>query len=262
MPTERPIIFSPRMIRAYLEGKKRMTRRVIRPQPTGWNPQPVNEPPDYEHRGLWGWCTQGDMDFSEERRCPYGTVGSRLWFRERFRIDGHSKHMKIGVEYATGDDDDYQYMQTATHEQWEKIRDSKNEKDFAWKSPLFMPRWASRITVDVTNVRVENIQDITIPDIIDEGIEIPEPEVVNEHGAEKWIGDQLKQAWIDGWNAMHAKWKPVYRKKKVIRYECFPWSEEYIPEEKSGPDDGVPCIAYPNPVVWVVEFPYCEVNRG
>ncbi len=152
---ERPIIFSAPMIKAILDGSKTMTRRVLRKQPADILPM----------KGEWAgkrWVTLRERlpDISEQHgdiiRCRLGDPGDSLWIREGW----------------------------AVHGKWDKRPPSKLPKAArvwystdgpkpAWagrkRSGRFMPRWASRITLEITGVRVERLQEITEEDAIAEG---------------------------------------------------------------------------------------------
>ena len=128
---ERPILFSGPMVRAILDGKKTMTRRVVKPQP-------VSPPPLLE-------CYR-----------RYGEPGDRLWVRETFRpYDGEddSECGRRSIEYR------------ADHP------DSPRYKDMPWRPSIFMGRKESRITLEIVSVRLEKLQEITEADCIREGIE-------------------------------------------------------------------------------------------
>ena len=131
--TERPIIFSTPMILAILDGKKTMTRRVIKPQPAG-----------HEFNGFnaFGeaifYPRDDNSDDAGLRRCPFGQPGDKLWVRETWRT------LTEGIEYRA---------------------DWVDPPRGIWKSPIFMPRLASRITLEIAAIRVERIQDITEEDI-------------------------------------------------------------------------------------------------
>ena len=126
---ERPIIFSAKMVRAIQAGRKTMTRRVVKPQPS--------------------------VDESEERqwKCPYGEPGENLWLRETFQWDG----VGTDVVYRADFDDE-----TA-----KSIVEGSGDR---WRPSIYMPRWASRILLDVTDVRVERLQDISESDAMSEGV--------------------------------------------------------------------------------------------
>lgn len=114
---ERPILFSAPMVRAILEGRKTMTRRVVKPQPPA------------TRRGR-PWCSIEDLIAS----CPYGIPGDRLWVRETFRTVGG------GHPIYRADD---------------------NRIGVRWKPAIHMRRVYSRILLEITDVRVERLQDIT-----------------------------------------------------------------------------------------------------
>jgi hypothetical protein len=172
---ERPILFSAPMVRAIPPGTKTQTRRVVRPQP----PEIL---PAYAPKVYWPardrHMTHGDPDGAAylqfERpgdydgahvmrggfgfRCPYGQPGDRLWVKETWRVCG-------GKEYEYQQDPS-QVMYRATHQEdgfpftWES---------YVWRPSIYMPRWASRITLEVTAIRVERLQDISEADAIAEG---------------------------------------------------------------------------------------------
>ena len=155
---ERPIIFSTEMVRAILEGRKTQTRRVIKPQPTKglligcyWED---GKPETAE------WCLAdkyGDPIDAKPLNCPYGPVGDRLWVKETFQTLGSKKNT---VYRATGGAELTWNINGTTHRETLK----------KWRSPLFMPRWASRITLEITGLRVERLQDITEEDAVIEGL--------------------------------------------------------------------------------------------
>lgn len=163
--TDRPILFSGEMVRAILEGRKTQTRRVLRIQPLE-----ILTPRDRTARELdrvtrkWGGCrtwfalTERGETIEGNRgcafRCKYGEVGDRLWVRETWT-------------FSNGGDDEPEALYRA-----DPIFDGMGPGDFAWKwSPsIHMPRWASRITLEVTDVRVERVQDISGADCYAEGV--------------------------------------------------------------------------------------------
>jgi hypothetical protein len=145
--TERPILFSGQMVRAILGGAKTQTRRVLHAaEGTFWGH------PGYELRaqgdGMWGWHwreTGEAANPSTRVRCPYGVPGDRLWVRETFRQAPGS----MSVHYAA---------------------DRDEVSGGPWRPSIFMPRWASRLTLELTSVRVERLQDISEADAEAEGI--------------------------------------------------------------------------------------------
>jgi hypothetical protein len=184
MSRERPIIFSAAMVRAILEGRKTQTRRAMKPQPRQLN---EHKPDGYYAIKLPRFGVIRSRKFhgfpSFKDYCPYGKSGDRLWVRETWRASScHDdlSPMKIpdgsSVEYAADQ---------------EKIFTGKN------RPSIFMPRWASRITLEITNVRVERLQDISEADAIAEGGQW------TDNGPRKWLkpGIAFEDAYkINGWN--------------------------------------------------------------
>lgn len=145
---QRPILFSDPMVRALLDGSKTQTRRVMKPQPIA------------DQRFSGGYYipaskrTEGAIISVEApyvgRACPYGQVGDQLWVRETFLIADE---------------------QAAGLPPWVYAADYSNQDrpKTRWKPSIFMPRAASRITLEITGVRVKRLQDISEADAIAEG---------------------------------------------------------------------------------------------
>lgn len=170
---ERPVLFSAPMVRAILAGKKTQTRRIVKaPSELGLDmvgiaarvfpgiaPAPIVIP---------------------DGTCPYGVPGDRLWVRETFIIE---TNMGSSTDYPPPfsdgrpvnhhRDDDWgewweQCHYRATDPRPELVR--LDDKEMGWRPSIFMPRWASRITLEVTGVRIERLQDISEDDALAEGI--------------------------------------------------------------------------------------------
>ena len=220
---ERPIQFSAPMVWAILDGRKTMTRRVVK------NP---------EHYGcITGDCPHQHKDECAESlrlSCPYGQTGDRLWVKEALGcFDGEIPDSYEGRYAADG--------KTAFHGwQWKR----------AYLPGMFMPRWASRITLEVTAVRVERLQEIGEEDAKAEGVELlfsaSEMKLPGLIGKQQevfgyknylWHG-QAKGKIADEWGHQHSNystardsfsslWQSINGKK-------YPWES--------------------NPWVWVIEF--------
>lgn len=154
MAKERPILFSAPMVRALLAGTKTQTRRVITPQPqryTGATPGTWM----YGHRNLEGLFAEHVFGgcMAKLAPCPYGVPGDRLWVRETWRVFG-------GPEY--------EYQHDPRSVQFRADEAAFEQKE--WKPSIFMPRWASRITLEVTDVRVQRVQEISEDDALAEGM--------------------------------------------------------------------------------------------
>lgn len=160
----RPILFSAEMVRAILDGRKSQTRRVIKPQPDKRPAEYMRWYPNVNSKNRLHYASEGHMrkglpiDF-----CPYGQPGDRLWVRESWALDTEydrlpgSKIPKFGQDRI-----------------WYLADGPKPGLAGRTRSSRFMPRWASRITLEIVNIRVERVQEITYHDCIAEGmIDVP-----------------------------------------------------------------------------------------
>ena len=165
---ERPIPFTGESVRSILAGHKTQTRRVVKPQPC---PQGRLLGNIRDGRPLE--CTT----CHDAIRNPYGQSGDRLWVRETWApsvIDPEGGSFEedprnFDIVYRADGDDAY----WAAH--WTRdtvVRGRAVSVPCAptWRSPRFMPRWASRLTLEVTGVRLERVQDISEDDAVAEGI--------------------------------------------------------------------------------------------
>ncbi|WP_199091598.1 hypothetical protein [Bosea sp. ASV33] len=160
---DRPILFSAPMVRALLDGRKTQTRRILKPQPLG-------------HVIHYGWQAEGgafwtDQNF-ESRRIPFWT-GDRLWVRE-------------ALECANGEAIGYPADGTwFPNDCWRWARKSLPS--------IHMPRAYSRLTLTVTNVRVQRLQEISADDAVAEGVTTTEfwrpKDVEGKPFEDKWWDD-------------------------------------------------------------------------
>lgn len=146
---ERPILFSGPMVRAILDGRKTQTRRVVKPQPFANGEVRLNERFD-------AMFTAGDVYGT---RNPYGQPGDHLWVKETHRFDGLDP--KIALRSQCLDEISYRA----------DMDGDRSIDDCPWRPSIFMPRWASRITLEITGVRVERLNDISEEDAKVEGVE-------------------------------------------------------------------------------------------
>ena len=141
---ERPMLFSAPMVRAILDGRKTVTRRLVKP-----SPHKVDGGVPFADAPAWAQAEPG----SSVMRCPYGVRGTRLWVRETFCDNWYMDRGVIKYR-ADGELDSDMFDAGCT-----------------WRPSIHMPRWASRITLEVTGVLVERLQDISEKDAQAEGIE-------------------------------------------------------------------------------------------
>jgi len=151
---ERPILFSGEMVRALLAGRKTVTRRLL-------NPRMCLVVDGDEDTGRV--VEQSNHDFgalaAEYADCPYGEIGSRLWVRESFNVSGLGWMMKPSEAARIASPDAWRYAAT-----------DEGSWTHGWRPGIHMPRAASRLTLEVTGVRVERLHKITDDDARAEGV--------------------------------------------------------------------------------------------
>lgn len=226
-----PILFSGAMVRAILENRKTNTRRLR-------NLDGVNANP-----GAWYFCalngrgnavfTQDEKTYTEVKN-PYGDKGDRLWVRESFRV--WTRHIVDSEDdifggKLTSDDSDRPI---------EYLADSGRD-DLPWRPSIHMPRWASRLTLEIVKVRVERVQNISEADAIAEGVSLSFSDMY-------WQGGT---SWTDERN-------PAFDPKRAITgpRAAFGMLWDSINSKR---DDGK--FAWnKNPWVWVIEFKRVEAH--
>lgn len=163
---DRPIIFGAESVRSILDGRKTQTRRVVKPQPrfTHYLQPMFGASPDghvFGESGLWREVGPDYPDCGEDdRRCPFGAVGDRLWVREAFRLRADQDDRPPSEDW---------WKSGAWYQADGSEPSGCGGGPGKLRSPIHMPRWASRITLEVTDVRVERLQEITEADAIAEG---------------------------------------------------------------------------------------------
>jgi hypothetical protein len=170
---ERPILFSAEMVRAILDGRKTQTRRVMKVQP--WPDATVEVGPYHPHwidrngesqpgPSTFGavWDHQDIVNGGDAGlRCPYGQPGDQLWVREGFAVQPElwaDNHGPQPIHYTAD-----QVIGVAGKP------DQRQIEDYRSKPSIHMPRWASRITLRITDIRVERLQSVSHEDCEAEG---------------------------------------------------------------------------------------------
>ncbi|WP_368872430.1 hypothetical protein [Proteus terrae] len=195
---ERGIIFNTEMVKAILDGRKTQTRRVMNNQPCTISGETITvQQDDFNFR----WAGDLHNDTSGWFPCPLGKVGDRLWVRETFKT-GVCTESTIAYK-ATHKPSDLE-------EGW--------YEEIKWTPSIHMPRWASRITLEITDVRVERLNDISQSDAIAEGAPPSHP-TIDAISRECGFPD-FSRSWFG------QTWWHIYGKKN--------WQD--------------------NPWVWVIEF--------
>lgn len=252
---ERPLLFNEDMIKAYLGGRKGQTRRVIKN-------------PDYY------CCLTGDCPHEITTQCdnwmramsPYGQLGERLWIKERwgyhgsatgggggnvinvsYKADGLRKKIKFktfknmtdaapkqNIKFPDGYDDlssdDATLIYDGLLAKWWKRKQSIPS--------IHMFRWASRINLQITNIRFERVQDITEEDALGEGIIHWEKNYENDFpaGFKDYLSDGRYPAWCDtAKDSFRTLWD------SINAHRGYPWES--------------------NPYVWVIDFPKFERGK-
>lgn len=210
---ERPILFSGAMVRAVLDGTKTQTRRVVKPQPTGFVGGPGVTLRDGSPAPLIP-IDEDSGDYGREIHCPHGQPGDRLWVREAWRV------IDAADCFAPRE-------LTAAHRLWFEADGPHDPPAGRYRPGMFMPRWASRINLDVTGVRVERLQDISEADAMAEGI------FPHVRGGWHWL--QHNSSNLDDWNQFG------YKTARIAYLALW--------EAINGPGS-----AEANPWVWAINF--------
>lgn len=175
---ERGVIISGDMVRAILDGSKTQLRRVIRP-----TIRSADSSFELHQQADASWLplhTFNESSFDKsgyERpiKCPLGQPGDRLWVREAFRVHSRASDVATLVYRAST----RQSWTQATHRVPVALCDRPAEVE-KWTGSNHMPRWASRITLEITRVRVERLQDISEADAVAEGVP-PAADLLPDH---------------------------------------------------------------------------------
>ena len=151
---ERGMIFNDEMVRAIIDGRKTQTRRIMKPQPA--NDIARGTFPNTE---AYGWVSSMKHKFGSTTAhfCPFGQPGDRIWVRETWAEAGAgAPELKLyRANYPAHVPSRYENVPSA--------------KQIRWTPSIHMPRWASRILLEITNVRVERLNSITEEDAGNEG---------------------------------------------------------------------------------------------
>jgi len=254
---ERPILFNTAMVQAILAGHKTQTRRAVNPQPStehnwhGWIIESTCR--NDEGKACWAIGESPLLNKPHRVRPPFGKVGDRLWVREawhdvhplqaagRFSKEGRAGIPAMNENYRTiykadGDYPPIWHCENYPFRTLDKSQSTFPDWDqpkgvsFGWRPSIHMPRWACRIILEVTGLRVERLQDISESDAVAEGLNKP-IYIKNESGQlTPPPGETLLSAFPTAKHWFSTVWNGVYEN----------WSV--------------------NPWVWVVEFKVLTTN--
>ncbi|HEL4713685.1 TPA: hypothetical protein UOA09_001951 [Klebsiella pneumoniae] len=158
--TERGIIFNAEMVRALLDGRKTQTRRPIK-----WKQTRLTEICEREDGSKWPWSEDAEHACDFWHPCPFGAVGDRIWVREAFRV--HSRATDVATLVYKASERNSWTEQTRRVSVAVCNKPATPEK---WTPSLHMPRWASRILLEITGVRVERLRSMSQDDARAEGV--------------------------------------------------------------------------------------------
>ena len=210
---ERPILFNGAMVRAILEGRKTVTRRLVKGGQIPTECHDENDPAFRwsaigQHDRRYGFnvfgATEGECakQLAEYGRCPYGLPGDRLWVRETWYCDHFEIISGPYLKPVGLDVDEARECGVLVYAADGLTPYEAEQPD--WKPSIHMPRWASRILLEITHVRVERLQDITRSDIRAEGLQCP-PELASDDVSPNHR-DWYPAAFRDLWNSTGGDW--------------------------------------------------------
>ncbi len=223
--TDRPILFSAPMVRALLAGRKTQTRRVLGKtghcnifEPGVWSDGYVLDP--------------GNADW-RARDTPFA-VGDRLWVKETWRLSPeacegwHPDHMRGWIDYQAGGSSEQTAPSFEAVERAAFLKGEDRDWDFLpsrYRPSIHMPRWASRITLLVTDVRVERLQDCSEADAIAEGaISVPYGVPPGHPEREAWHHGQPMEPPNDAFETALASYRHLWNSiNGTGAWEANPW---------------------------------------
>lgn len=235
---ERGMIFNSEMVRAILDGRKTQTRRIMKVQPESnqLGLLLITDSTKHSDIGKYHWAESnatGNHVRSKLFSSPFGAVGERIWVRETWATLGNEDGCYVDWEdnLCKGDERSAARIYRASCEQrpgdyglWSipddaywKPHTKEHKFEGAWRPSIHMPRWASRILLEITDVRVERLnaiseEDARAEDIIDGGcLNCGEPEPCGCANPEPEATDAFAYLWQsiygqDNWNANPWVW--------------------------------------------------------
>jgi hypothetical protein len=231
---ERPILFSGEMVRAILEGRKTITRRIVKPQPKVCSEVTTIEKHENQNCNNWLAKINGATLGIVDMKCPYGQVGDRLCVKETFgysnQADDINQKERVVVYRAGGanhvTDSGVDLLKRCQSGCLMQPNHYVRPPD-VWKPSIFMPRWASRITLEIIDTRVETLQAITEADAIAEGVEFcgsmgTWEDYMNHSNTYSSARQSYASLWekingVDSWDANPWVWVIEFKKVEVAK---------------------------------------------
>ena len=198
---ERPILFSTPMVQAIMEGRKTMTRRIVKPQPEK-SPATNTFVPLKEflsqlnsqtNKGLKEIHTKGNGAGYSFPLCPYGKVGDVLWVRETWQPSANNVFVHFKADCA-------------------------DDPGKGWKPSIHMKKEYARIWLEIVSVRAERLDDITVNDAINEGIKVVFDEVVKKNQYQDYLNEFPN--YNNPINSFRSLWKKI---NGAESWDANPW---------------------------------------
>lgn len=188
---EHPILFSTEMVQAILTGRKTQTRRVVKSEliieqaefECGNRPNVIQSEPSLQY-----WT---------ENSCPFGQVGDRIWVRETHAFIPKTAYRASNIDQIINPND----QETVAIF---KAGFDLSQTGIKWKPSIHMPRWASRLQLEITNIRIERLNDISEDDAIAEGMIADDDYCAEEYFSKLW--NEINGWDEKGWNANPWVW--------------------------------------------------------
>lgn len=251
---ERPILFNGEMVRAIMDGRKTQTRRVVKPKPQ-FKEAPGNEvacwyPSGYDCGKSLMYASMAHLRRGMTKDfCPLGQPGDRLWVREAFYYEWHMHD----IDNRTPDLPDGRHSSRLVYR--------ASQPDYpvsigvgpkGWTPSIHMPRWASRITLEITDVRVQRLQEISEEDAIAEGC-LPHRVVSNSNGTGEYA-ISARARFAELWNSIYGPKDPSHinrRRKKGKETSCY---------DNSHKNKQCEFLWAASPWVWAVTFKVIDLR--
>jgi len=233
---ERGMIFNGEMVRAILDGRKTQTRRPLK-----WKQTRFTEIGEREDGSKWPWSEDAENVCDYWHPCPFGAVGDRIWVRETYQGPLFDyEHMEAYLEDSSKFEKPDFCVYRADGKPAPEFYDADDNLHCCWRPSIHMPRWASRILLEITDVRVERLNNISHEDAEREGIHIEvwdQTVVARNYAAE----DEFFQFWSEDF-PHYVNMNDLYR----ASFQSL-WKSIYGEESWQA-----------NPWVWVIEFKRVE----
>jgi len=259
------LLMNAEMVRAYAEGRKDLTRRLMKPQPDGASDGAIY----YPHRDHPKWlCYANEAHFRRGVATDFAPfrAGEQIYIRETWRYYDWTEDGYPFIQYKG--DDSVRLIENYPEEWGERLEAIWSElskpsnflinnaaRDVGWRPSIHMPEWAARFRPTVISIRPERVQEITEEDAKREGL----PIIIAYHDSEfkhpLTAGEQFKALW----QSLYGQWNSIYKrvngKRALVGFECYPLSEGDIPPIPAKARKlGLPCTAHPNPWIWRIEL--------